>query len=472
MQNNTQSESVSEDKVSIFKLWNIQKEFRLKVFFQTATFLLMTACLAIWRPLKISIFAKIVGASYIPEAKLYSLIFIIPMIIFYSKLVDLLRRHQLLYCFNLFHATGGILFYFLLSHPVYGIANTSTDPTRLTGWAFYFFMESFNAFLSTVFWSFADSINKPKDAKNYYGLIVSGSKVGGILAAGGLYILISFFNTTSDSILLPNSMLFGSIMLFGAAMSIFLLMKTVPGYYMHGYEKVYQLEKKKEKPEKNGLIQTLKKAFEGLIIIIKNPYVLGIFFTIVIYEIMIVILDYRVALAADVSCGSVGALTQYYALYYLLMNSVGLIISFFGTTAILRLLGMRTSLFIFPIVSSIIILTTFFYPTAIVFFIALIALRAANYALNHPIREILYIPTTKNIKFKAKAWTDAFGSRSAKGGGSVFNIGMKKVSPAFALFFSSALMLGLISVWMIIVFFLGKTFTNVIDNQKVIGEKD
>ncbi|MFH1644144.1 MAG: Npt1/Npt2 family nucleotide transporter [bacterium] len=482
MQVNDEVDNKDEEKKSLSNLlWGIQKEFRLKVFFQAATFLLMSSCLAIWRPLKISVFSKIVGSSYIPEAKLYSLFFLIPLIIFYSKLVDILRRHQLLYCFNLFHGAGGIILYYFLSHPVYGIANTDTSPYRLTGWFFYFFMESFNAFLSTVFWSFADSINKPKDAQNYYGLIVSGSKIGGILSAGSLYVAISFFTSTSNSVLLSNSLLIGSLMLFAAAGSIYFLIKMVPGYYMHGYEKVYQLEKQRE-PEKSvlqktsgnwitGFIQSIKKAFEGLIIILKNPYVLGIFSIIIIYEIMIVIIDYRVAITADIAFPSVGKMTQYYALYYLLMNSVGLVISFFGTTAILKLLGIRISLFIFPLASAAIILITFFYPTATIFFIALVTLRALNYALNHPIREILYIPTIKDIKFKAKAWTDAFGSRIAKGGGSFFNIGMKKATPAFALFFSTALTMGLISIWFVIVYFLGKTLKDALDNQKIIGNK-
>jgi len=472
MQSNNSNEEPSLSKSGSFfgSLWRIQKEFRSKVLLQSTTFLLMMACLAIWRPLKISVFCKIVGSSYIPEAKLYSLVFLIPLIITYSKLVDWLRRHQLLYCFTLFHGIGGLLFYYLLSHPVYGIANTNTDPYRITGWMFYFFMESFNAFLSTVFWSFADSINKPKDAKNYYGIIVSGSKIGGILSAGGLYLAISFMNNTKDSVLLPHSLLIGSFMLFGAAGSIYFLIKKVPGYYMHGYEAVYQLEKRKAK-QKTSFVQTIKGALEGLIIILKNPYVLGIFAIIIFYEVMIVILDYRVALEADVSCHSVGSLTQFYALYYLLMNSVGLIVSFFGTTTLLRLLGIRLSLFVFPIFSTFVILITYFFPTAMVFFIALVCLRAVNYALNHPVREILYIPTTKDIKFKAKAWTDAFGSRIAKGGGSFINLGLKKLSPSFALVFSSVFTLGLLSTWIIIVYFLGNTLRDALKNKEIIGDK-
>src|SRR5271154_6898312 len=156
----------SQPTYSFKSLWGIKPEFRLKVFYLSLTFLLMSSCLVIWRPLKMAVFSKMVGAYLVPDAKLYSLFIVIPLILIYSKLVDWLRRHHLLYCFTAFHALGGIIFAYLLAHPAYGIANTEINSNRILGWAFYFFMESFDAFFSTTFWSFADSVNSPKDAKN------------------------------------------------------------------------------------------------------------------------------------------------------------------------------------------------------------------------------------------------------------------------------------------------------------------
>ncbi len=265
------------------KLWSIKPEFRLKVFCLSTTFFFMMACQAIWRTLKTSIFSKMVGASYTPDAKLFTLLLLFPLIIIYSYLVDRLRRHQLLYCFTLFHAVGGLIFAGIMAHPIYGIANTSQSPSRLIGWLFYLFMESFSAFLSATFWAFANSVNKPNDARNFYGFFVSGSKLGGILAASTLYFSVSY-TTLADSTLLPAYLLIGSLMLFCAAASIYVLMKYVPGYIMHGYEAVYKAEKKRE-PKQIGIWNTLKKSMEGLFIILKNPYVMGIFFLVLFYRI-------------------------------------------------------------------------------------------------------------------------------------------------------------------------------------------
>jgi len=451
-------------------LWGIEKEFRLKVLFLSTTFLLLSGCIAIWRPLKVSIFAKMVGSEFVPAAKLYGLFILIPLIILYSKLVDWLRRYQLIYCFAISHGIVGILFYFLLSHPVYGIANTATNPARLTGWFFYFFMESFNAFVSTAFWSFADSISKPKDAKNYYGFLVSGSKIGSMITAGLLYTIYTRNTTIKEYVLLSNTLLIGSLLLFGAAISVYFLMKKVPGYYMHGYEAVYQIEKHKDESKKRSFWKSVKGSFEGLTTIIRNPYVLGIFSLVIFYEIIIVIFDYRVLRSADASYATASGLAAFYGSYYFMMNSVGLVITVLGTTPLLRILGIRFSLFAFPILSIILLIVTCIYPTPGMFVVALVGLRALNYALNHPTREILYIPTTKDIKFKAKAWTDAFGSRIAKGFGSAFNISIKKASPFFAIFFSLSFSLSLLSCWLIIVYFLGKTLQNAVDNKQAIGD--
>jgi AAA family ATP:ADP antiporter len=416
-----------------------------------------------------AVFSKMVGAHLIPDAKLYSLCFVIPLILVYSRLVDWMRRHHLLYCFLIFHGLGGLLFYFLLSHPVYGIYNTHTSPNRLVGWFFYFFMESFDAFFATTFWSFADSINNPKDAKNYYGFLVAGSKIGGILSAGCLYFFLQAATTIQQITLLPNALLAGSFFLLVAGGIIFCLVLNVSDNYMHGYEMAYQYEKHK-KQETKTFWESFKSSFDGLFIIIKNPYVLGIFSLVIFCEIFVVIFDYWMVLYADKSHHSIGAMTAFYASYYFMMNLIGLGISLFGTTPILRFLGLRSSLFVFPILCIGLFVTTFLSPTTAVFYWIVVALRAFNYALNHPTREVLYIPTTKAIKYKAKAWTDAFGSRIAKSMGSLFNVSLKGVPQAFALLSSLSLCLGLASFWIVIAYFLGRTLQDAIEHQKVIGE--
>ncbi len=446
--------------------WGIKKEFRLKVFFLTLAFFTLTACQAIWRPLKSAVFLSIVGVKYIPDAKFLLIFPIILLIIIYSKLVDWLRRHHIFYWFVIFHGGLALIMLYYLSHPVYGIANTMQSPSRIFGWVFYFFMESFGAFMSAVFWSFANSINNPKDSKNHYGLFVSGSKVGGILGAGSMYLLAGYTSLSAATII-PNAFLIGTFLLLCAGLSIYSLMKFVPGYRMHGYEAAYQYEKHK-KPEKTSFLNSITQALEGIFAIAKNTYVFGIFTIILSYEVIIVIVDYMVALAATASHSGAKELFFFYATYYLTMHAIGLAIALFGTSPIQRFLGIRVALFVSPLVSIVTLIFIFLFPSANVLFYALVLLRALNYGLNHPAREALFIPTTKVIKFKAKAWTDAFGSRISKGGGSILN---KFVLMGFVSRSSMACLI-ITLIWVPVTYFLGKKYYSAVSKNKVIGAED
>ena len=176
---------------------------------------------------KAPIFCKIVGSDYIADAKIYSLFLLIPIIMLYSKLVDVLRRHQLLYVFTLFHGVLALVLAYYLAQPTIGLDNTTVGAHRSIGWIFYFFMESFCAFLSTTFWSFANSVNKPKDAKSYYGYFVAGSKVGGILGAGLLWLVLT---VSQSSLPLFQSIHFDDVSMLTVTMvmgSISLLCRTL-----------------------------------------------------------------------------------------------------------------------------------------------------------------------------------------------------------------------------------------------------
>lgn len=439
-------------------LWSVHKESRTKVLLLGLVFFFLSACQAIWRPLKSSIFAKIVGAHEVASAKLYVLFYIIPLLIFYSYLVDKLKRHQLLYAFSFFHGLGGLVFFGIFSYwPVSMIQQTGT--LKICGWVFYFLMESFSAFLSTVFWSFANSISTPQDAQNTYGFLVLGSKLGGIVAAGSLYFALNAISTH----LLPNALLSGCVLLVASIIAVRLLIQHVPEDQMKGYHH-------EETEEEHAAPGGFRGLIDGLLSIIKYPYVAGITSLVLLYEIMIVILDYRVLLTANAAYETAESLTQYYALQYMCMHGIGLFFVLFGTVPLQRLSNIRIALFAFPLVSSLLVSATYFWPTPTCFFITLVLVRALNYAVNHPTRETLYIPTTKAIRYKAKAWTDAFGSRAAKATGSVFNLITTSYGTAVISQLSAVVNAVIIGIWLCVASRLGVAFVKTIEEKKLIGE--
>lgn len=95
-------------------------------------------------------------------------------------------------------------------------------------------------------------------------------------------------------------------------------------------------------------------------------------------------------------------------------NSLSFCLSLLGTSFVIRNLGLRKALLLFPTLLVGAGALVYAYPSLELVFVMMLALKALSYALNNPCKELLYQPTSKAIKFKAKSWIDIFGQRGAK----------------------------------------------------------
>lgn len=104
--------------------------------------------------------------------------------------------------------------------------------------------------------------------------------------------------------------------------------------------------------------------------------------------------------------------------------------------------------------------------------VAFVALRAINYAFSWPVKESLYIPTVKEIKFKSKSWIDVFGSKFAKTSGSAFNILTTRVGQTMLLPIHSFFFAFVVGVWFVAAYLLGKRFEWAVAHDEVIGAEE
>ncbi len=470
---------------SVFRgLFGVDRQERLKLLLLAAAFFLVIASYTIVRELKDSIFIALVGRDFLPDAKIYSMFVLVPAIIFYAFLVDRMRRYKLLYFYSFFYGIAGLIFAYLLGDPITGLANAQAGTHRLMGWLFYFFIEGYAPFVVSLFWAFANSVNSPDSAKRSYGFLVSGSKLGGAFSAALAWYFLSTslpqIVNLSDTVKHQILIVFSSVLLLLVPIIIYLLIKLVPGRYLHGYEAAYQVEKERavgEDEEKPGLLR-------GLFLLLKYPYVMGIFGIIFFYEVSNVILGYqRLILASDsvLGCG-ISALSCKLFEQIFWVHTVGFAISFFGTTYLLNKLGERWMLLLIPVLSGVLMFTFIFagvllpqYSWAVTT-IVFVGLRAINYGATYPVRESLYIPTIKDVKFKSKSWIDAFGTKIAKGAGSGVNILMKSVMANFGyliFIWSLVTIFGLIvGLWIVIAQLLGKRYDQLIKHNEVVGAEN
>lgn len=449
--------------------------------YERIKFILLTICFAfvigaytIAKELKDSVFVNTVGADYLSVAKLATIFLLIPAALGYSRLVDVFRRYQLLAFYSLFYGVVLGVFAILLGHSTIGLGNSVTSPYRLFGWVYYFILEGFSPFVVGVFWAFANSVSSPREARNFYPLMVTGSKIGGIATALFAYYLLSNLSVLSrfssgNLDILSHQILMAivSFLLLCVPVVLLILMKVVPGQYLHGYEAVYQLEKQLSKQHKSET-----GVLSGIKMLIESPYILGIFSLVFFYETLNVVLNFQRIFLLKAAAASMADLTARMFWQRYIMHCYGMLLSFLGVQFLLRRFGVRQCLLIVPLLMT--VLLVFFvwtYSAASIQYV-FIGLGVINYSFSAPLREALYIPTVKDMKFKAKAWIDTFGTKFSKGAGSVFAWASggaaagAAVLSVYAIFFA-----GLMSLWFLAAWLLGKRYARAIHNNEIIGKE-
>lgn len=455
---------------------DVKKYEQLKFFLLTIAFCLVIGAYTIVKELKDTIFVGIVGKLYMPKAKFLVIFFLIPAALLYATLVDNIRRYQLLsfYCF----LYGIILLFFtyILGSPEYGLANTQTSPWRVFGWLFFFVLEGFSPFVVGVFWAFANSVSDPAEAKTSYASMVAGSKIGGMATALFACFMMSnlrtisyfdFSDTVAHQILLGGS----AFLLLLVPLVIYVLMKKVPGRYLHGYEVVYKQEKRNSKA---GTSHT--GVLSGLQILLESPYILGIFALVFFYESLNVILSYqRICLlehAARNADGivSMSHLTGSMFWHRFLMHFYGLILSLFGVRLLLRRYGEKACLILVPILVALLLVYFMVMQTPDSILHVFIGLGSINYSFSQPLREALYIPTMKDIKFKAKSWIDTFGTKISKAAGSLFVDVVRDAIPGTAAFYFvyTGFFSILIGAWFMTAYLLGCRYEKAVESNEII----
>lgn len=426
------------------KLWGDLSPEEMKKFgMLSAICMFILGTYWLMRPIKDSLFSKIVGASYIPRAKILSFVTIFVLILVYSKLVDMYKKHQLFY---IICGTYGSLFAiiaYMLMHPTIGTANTAASPDRLLGWIIYLGVESFGSLTVPLFWSFVNSSTDATSAKKGFGLIIAGTQIGTIagptLATYAVELGMSFLATVV------------SIGILSVPVLVFIFTKVFPSSTVDaGGDK-----------KRTGFT-------EGLRLLFSRPYLMGILGVATLYEIIGTILDFQLKFAASETYDTAEKMTVFLARFGQCTNTIALIFAFVGTSFFIRRFGLTFCLVMFPTCVAAVILYAWSASSLWVLFGSMVAIKSLSYALNNPCKEIMYLPTSKDVKFKAKGWIDGFGGRSAKAVGSGISDSFGGVM-ANLIFYGSIVSLGIVGFWILIALYVGRTNKKLTDSGQILS---
>jgi AAA family ATP:ADP antiporter len=164
--------------------------------------------------------------------------------------------------------------------------------------------------------------------------------------------------------------------------------------------------------------------------------------------------------AADAAVG------QHLSTVFLITNTVGLIVQLFLTPAIMSKLGVRAALLIMPIAILGNSAAFLLLPALWIGSLLNTTDNGLNYSINQSARESLYTPTTRNEKYKAKAFIDMFVQRAGK----AVAVGINLALFAFFGDFSgvrwlSLFVIALVMVWLLAASYAGRRFRELTENE-------
>jgi AAA family ATP:ADP antiporter len=343
-------------------------------------------------------------------------------------------------------------------HPVWGIANTAPSPYRLLGWLFALAMDFYPTFVIGIFWAFINSISTHDFAKESYGKIYGFIKAGG-LTATVISMFLSYY--AKNSVTLIPSLIFTSSIL--TLISLIFIKKIITGAEkkdLEGYRGEMQ-----EKPRQKKVLGMLS----GLKFMITKPYVLGIFLITYFYDVIFTIIEYQTHVLLSIKTANNANMMNFFLFSSATVSQIiGLFLAFFLTSKILKSIELKLALLIMPVFSAILILSIFFTPHLITMLAAITLLPALHFSLNSPFREVLFIPTIKEIQFKSKAWMDSFGRTLSKSSASTVNMLFIPNSTIFYLF-NTSFSLILTIIWAISAYSIGQAHQKTVDKKGLIS---
>ena len=421
--------------------------------------------------IKEALVSLLIGSAMLPHAKAASLICLIPMLMLYSRLLDYLSRERLFYVLSWGYAVITFVFALLLMHPDIGQADAATIAAR-TGWAswgtqflgyaYYAIIESYGSLMVALFWSIAVDTTQPESAKKGFSFVVALGQFGGIISPFIICKIPRFFGFETCGL----SVMISCMLLLSALFLLRYLLTSTPPEFLRSFHGTN--EKTIEEKQEPGF-------FEGLKLLLQHRYLLCIFSMLFFFEMLTQIFDFHFkCMAAEQFAGL--ALVEYISTYSSMVSLMTLLCLVLGVNRITQFFGLGVSLALMPIMVGCAIFGFITTHHLLFLFWLMVASKACNYALNVPAVKQLYIPTTHDVRFKAQAWIETFGARSARQGGGFYNMLLHPLQRNMGLhagylchiWMTAYFGFAFVIAWFFIARYLGRTCKEAVETRTVV----
>jgi len=291
------------------------KEARKAILFFLYFFCVIAAFWAL-KPLRTSSVVKAFGPEYYPLFKQGLLIFLPIVVALYSMATCIMCRKSMAIFFTGIFMIGTWIFWYLFEFQLSGGVKI----------AFFFFVDTYITVMVTLFWTYLNDHYNATDAKMMYGFIGSGGILGGIVGS-------SISGWASN--LLGNYIIL-SVTLFLVA--IILIVMSLDE----------KLDMKKKICEK-GDSSPFKVFAEGIQVVFKSKYLLGVAAIVGIYEIVSTVTDYQFNASSAAAFSDATTMAAFQGKVFFVAQIVAFLIQFFLTSVVHRKFGIVLGLLFLPL---------------------------------------------------------------------------------------------------------------------------
>jgi AAA family ATP:ADP antiporter len=269
------------------------------------------------------------------------------------------------------------------------------------GVVYFIWLGIFNFMVVSQFWAFANDVYTEEQGKRLFPVVGIGASAGALL---GTVLTASVFDRMSNAALMTLACILLVVFI--------ILIVWVNGRETSGGG-----------AEAQKAQQTLSKE-GGFQLVLRNRYLLLIAMHILILNLVNTVGEFILgSLFAQHAIDEIGAgeafreargvyIRTMYGAFFAWVNFIGLLIQAFLVSRFMKYLGVRGSLFIGPIMSLLTYGATAVQPVLSIVREVKIGENANDYSTNNTVRAALFLPTSREVKYKAKAAIDTFFART------------------------------------------------------------
>lgn len=353
--------------------------------------------------------------SYAAAGQALLLLMLVPV---YGKLADRLPRRRLINAVTAFFVICLVVFYVL------------AQAGAAVGIPFFLWAGIFNLMMVAQFWSFANDIYSREQGERLFPVVAFGASVGavaGSAAAGRLIPLVGV-----------QQLLLIAAFLLGVAATISNLVDArerrraeagIPARFttaaIPAATGEYQVETMGETTRVTVSISPgAGSQRSGFSLVFGDRYLLAIALLILTLNWVNTTGEYILgstvarAATAAVEAGQAGGLSvkeyigRFYADFFFAVNLLGVVLQLFVVSRILKYLGVRAAVLFLPVLALMGYAALAFFPVLAVVRWVKTAENATDYSLQNTVRNVLFLPTSREQKYKAKQAIDGFFVRS------------------------------------------------------------